>query len=63
MAPTIRPYEPPDRAAATLVFYRAVRDGTAAFCCEAERARWARTSEPDWSEPDKLMDQWYFVAE
>ena len=37
----IRPYRPEDRAAAALVFFRAVREGSAAFYTEAERAAWA----------------------
>ncbi len=63
MAPTIRPYRPADRAAAQLVFYRAVREGTAAHYPEAERAAWAPSPEPDWDKPDKLIDQWCLVSE
>ncbi len=61
--PQIRPYQAPDRAAAELVFYRAVREGTAAHYTEAERAAWAPKAEPSWHLPDKLLSQWCYVAE
>ena len=61
--PTIRPYQPLDRAAAAHVFYRAVREGAAAHYPAAELAAWARSPEPDWDHPDKLIDQWCYVAE
>ena len=61
--PTIRPYAPQDRAAAALVFYRAVREGAAAHYPAAELADWATSPEPDWALPDKLVDQWCYVAE
>ena len=61
--PHIRPYTAQDRAAAELVFYRAVREGTAAHYPDAERAAWAPTPNPDHSRPDKLLSQWCYVAE
>ena len=63
MAPTIRPYLPTDRAAMVTVYYRAIREGTAAFLTEAERAAWAPSPTPNLTEPDKLLDQWCYVAE
>lgn len=63
MARTVRPYRPEDRAAMALVYYRAVREGSAAFYTEAERAAWAPRAEPDWDRPDKLLDQYCLVAE
>jgi putative acetyltransferase len=61
--PHIRPYVAKDRAAVDLVFYRAVREGSAAHYTEAERAAWAPSPSPDVSTPDKLLTQWCFVAE
>ena len=61
--PQIRPYRPDDRAAAELVFYRAVREGTAAHYTAAERAAWAPSPEPNWHLPDKLLSQWCYVSE
>lgn len=63
MAPRLRPYRPEDRAAISLVYYRAIREGAAAFYSEAERAAWATSPLPDLSSPDKLLDQWCLVAE
>lgn len=63
MAPTIRPYRQTDRAAASLVFYRAVREGAAAHYPADELAAWAPSPDPDLNRPDKLLDQWCFVAE
>ena len=63
MAASIRLYRPQDRAAALLVYYRAVREGSAAFYTEAERVAWAPSAEPDLSQPDKLLDQHCLVAE
>lgn len=60
---TIRPYQAADRAAAAVVFYRAVREGTTAFYTEAERSAWAPSPLPDESRPDKLLDQLCWVAE
>lgn len=59
----IRPYRPEDRAAMAQVFFRAVREGSAAFYTEAERAVWAPSESPDSSRPDKLLDQDCLVAE
>ncbi len=59
----IRPYRPDDRAACALVFYRAVREGSAAFYDQAQRDAWAPSPEPDYSEPSKLERQWCWVAE
>ncbi len=63
MAAMIRPYRADDRAATKGVFYRAVREGTAAIYTETQRAAWAPSPEPDLSIPDKLLDQWAWVAE
>ncbi len=63
MAPLIRPYRPQDRAAANLIYYRAIREGTAAVLDEAQRAAWAPTADPDPATPDKLLDQWCWIAE
>lgn len=63
MAPVLRPYRPEDRAAISLVYYRAIREGAAAFYSEAERAAWAPSPLPDPEVPDKLLDQWCLVAE
>ncbi len=60
---TIRPYRPEDRAACARVFFHAVREGAAEFYNEAQRNAWAPTPEPDYEDPDKLMDQWCWVAE
>lgn len=57
----IRPYDAADRAAISLVFYRAVREGSAAFYTEAERAAWAPGPLVS-DRPDKLLDQWAWVA-
>lgn len=62
MAPALRPYRAEDRPAMALVYYRAVREGTAAFYTEAERAAWAPSPEPP-DRPDKLLDQYCLVAE
>lgn len=45
-----------------LVFFRAVREGSAAFYTEAEREAWAPRPEPP-DHPDKLLDQYCLVAE
>lgn len=63
LTPAVRPYRPEDRAACALVFYRAVREGAAAFYDQAQREAWAPSPEPDWSEPSKLERQWCWVAE
>lgn len=61
--PTIRPYTATDRAAMVTVYYRAIREGAAAHYSEAERAAWAASPVPDLTKPDKLLDQWCYVAE
>ena len=63
MPPVIRPYRPEDRAAAALIYYRAIMEGTAPHLGLAERTAWARSPEPDLSKPDKLLDQWCWIAE
>jgi putative acetyltransferase len=63
MAPMIRPYGPEDRAAAALIYYRAIMEGTVGHLTEAERTAWARSPEPDLSKPDKLLTQWCWIAE
>jgi putative acetyltransferase len=63
LAPVIRPYRPEDRRAAALIYYRAIMEGTAGLIGEAERRAWARSPEPDLSKPDKLLDQWCWIAE
>lgn len=59
----IRRYRPEDRAACARVFYRAVREGSAAFYDRAQREAWAPSPEPDLTEPDKLGAQLCWVAE
>jgi putative acetyltransferase len=63
MTPTIRPYDASDRAACQHVFYRSVREGAAAFYDADQRAAWAPTDTPDPAIPDKLLNQWAWVAE
>jgi putative acetyltransferase len=63
MAPVIRPYRAQDRAATKMVFFRAVREGTAAIYTETQRAAWVPSPNPDLAIPDKLLDQWAWVAE
>lgn len=63
MAPLIRPYRPTDRAAAKRIYFRSIRDGTVAVLNEAQRAAWAPTDTPDFATPDKLLDQWCWIAE
>ena len=60
---TIRPYRPEDRAACARVFFHAVREGAAEFYNEAQRNAWAPSPDPDYEDPDKLLDQWCWVAE
>lgn len=45
------------------VFYRAVREGTEGAYSLRQREVWAPRREPTWDRPDKLLDQWAFVAE
>jgi putative acetyltransferase len=61
--PQIRPYQPQDRAAVALVFYRAVREGSVDYYTEEERAAWAPSPNPHPTKPDKYLTQWCFVAE
>jgi putative acetyltransferase len=63
MATVIRSYRADDRAATGLVFFRAVHEGTAAIYTETQRNAWAPSPEPDLTIPDKLLDQWAWVAE
>ncbi len=63
MSPTIRPYRAEDRPATKLIYFRAIREGTAALLSEAERAAWAPSPVPDPALPDKLLDQWCWIAE
>ena len=63
MPPVIRPYRPKDRAAVALIYYRAIMEGTVGLIGEAERAAWAGSPTPDPDTPDKLLDQWCWVAE
>lgn len=63
MTLTVRPYRAEDRAQAARIFYRAVREGSAAFYDAAQRQAWAPSPEPDTEEPDKLLTQWCWIAE
>jgi putative acetyltransferase len=63
VAPIIRPYQPEDRAAARLIYWRAIMEGTAGRIGEAERRAWAGSPEPVADAPDKLLDQWCWIAE
>jgi putative acetyltransferase len=63
MAPVIRPYRADDRQATAQVYYRAIREGTTAIYDAAQRAAWAPDTDPDDATPDKLLDQWCWVAE
>ena len=63
MPPTIRPYRPEDRAAASLVYFRAIHEGTAGLYDDAQRMAWAPSPIPDLLTSDKLSDQWCWVAE
>jgi len=62
MPATIRPCTAADRAAMVTVYCRAIREGAAAFYSEAERAAWATSAVPNPDKPDKLADQWCYVA-
>ncbi len=63
MPRVIRPYRAQDRAAAALIYYRAIMEGTADLIGAAERAAWAGSPKPDLAVPDKLLDQWCWIAE
>lgn len=60
---TIRPYRAGDRAACKGVFFRAVRHGAAGAYPASALAVWAPSPLPDPEQPDKLLDQWAWVAE
>jgi putative acetyltransferase len=63
MAAVLRPYQAEDRSAMTLVYYRAIREGAAAFYSQAEREAWAPSPLPDLDTPDKLLAQTCLVEE
>lgn len=63
MATLIRPYRPEDRAAAALIYWRAIMEGTTSHLSEPERLAWAGSPEPDLTKPDKLLNQWCWIAE
>ncbi len=63
MTRLIRPYRPEDRAAAKLIYRRAILEGTADVIGEAERIAWAGTPEIDPITEDKLNSQWCWIAE
>jgi len=63
MTLAVRPYRPEDRPAAALIFYRAVREGAAAFYDAEQRAAWATSPEPNPDRADKLLEQWCWIAE
>ncbi len=63
MSPAIRPYVARDRVDCHKVYYRAVHEGAAEFYTQAQRAAWAPSETPDLSQPNKLLDQWCWVAE
>jgi putative acetyltransferase len=63
MPPAIRPYRADDRAAVKGVFFRAVREGSAHHYTAAQRMAWAPSADPDLTVPDKLRDQWCWVAQ
>jgi putative acetyltransferase len=59
----IRPYRAEDRAAARLIYHRAIMEGTVGHLTLAEREAWAGSPEPDPAVPDKLLNQWCWIAE
>lgn len=63
MTRTVRPYRAEDRAQAALIFFRAVREGAAGFYDATQLAAWAPDADPDWATPDKLLEQWCWIAE
>lgn len=63
MPRVIRPYRPEDRAAAKLIYRRAILEGTRDVIGEAERIAWAGTAETDPMTEDKLTAQWCWIAE
>jgi putative acetyltransferase len=58
----VRPYRAEDRAAMAEVYFRAVREGAKGAYTEAQLEAWAPQVEPNWDKPDKLLDQWAWVA-
>lgn len=63
MTPGIRLYDHSDRAACALVFFHAVREGAAAHYSKDHRKAWAPSETPDLQKPDKLLEQYCWVAE
>jgi putative acetyltransferase len=63
MSVLVRPYRPEDRTHAALIYWRAIMEGSTHYLTEAERLAWAVSPEPDRTEPDKLLDQWCWIAE
>jgi putative acetyltransferase len=63
VARVIRPYRPEDRSATALIYFRAIMEGTADLIGEPERRAWARSPDPDLGVPDKLLNQWCWIAE
>lgn len=62
MTVAIHRYRPCDRAACASVFFHAVREGTSEFYTENQREAWAPRETPSSGTPDKLLDQWCWVA-
>ena len=63
MTPAIRPYVASDRVSCHRVYFQAVHEGAAEFYTQAQRAAWAPSETPDLSQPNKLLEQWCWVAE
>ena len=59
----IRPYRADDSAACHAVYVRAVREGAAPFYTLDQRMAWAPNTVRPAGMPDKLLDQWAWVAE
>lgn len=59
----IRRYTTADRAGCHRVHFKAVRDGASEFYDPAQRAAWAPNATPDLEQPDRLNDQFCWVAE
>lgn len=58
----VHPYRSCDRADCASVFFRSVREGTSEFYNEKQRMAWAPSEMPISGTPDKLLDQWCWVA-
>lgn len=58
----IRPYRAEDRAACKAIYYRAVREGARPAYTQAQLALWAPSPEVDHSQPDRMLEQWAYVA-